>query len=77
MAGDVTLDAVCTVFQEDPPDPTHLKVVCSVDSSAASWTRLTQLHDSSLGHAILPLLTVTGMRRSMSCVLHMLAVAGA
>jgi len=63
IAGDATLDAVHTAFQEASPDS---GVVCTVDNSAASWARLAQLHDSSFGHAILPLLIVTGMLRGVA-----------
>ena len=61
MVGDATVDAVYTAFQGYSPDPTRSAVVCKVGDSAASWARLTQLHDSSFGHILFPFLTIFGM----------------
>ena len=70
MVGDATVDAVYTAFQENSPDPTRSAVVCRVDGSAASWARLTQLHDSSFGHGLFAILRVIGMGFGILCTEH-------
>ena len=59
MVGEATVDAVHAVLQESDLIATS-GVLCTVDSSAASWARLTQLHGASFGPTIFPLLRVTG-----------------